>query len=166
MEMLTIRKATNSDITTIQNLAVIVWIDTYNKLLSPEQMGYMLEMMYSTVSLEEQITNDNFLLIYNKTELVAYISISQEGDDMFTLQKLYVSPQVQGKGVGRFAIDKGVEYIKKQFNKKDITLSLFVNRDNKAVEFYKKLGFEILDERDFNIGNDFYMNDYIMQRVY
>jgi ribosomal protein S18 acetylase RimI-like enzyme len=122
--------------------------------------------MYSTSSLDKQITNDTFLLIYDNKNLIAYISISKEDDRSFTIQKLYVSTEVQGRGIGRFAIDAGVKYIKDLFDVDEISLSLFVNRSNKAVEFYKKMTFEIVAERDFHIGNDYYMNDYIMKRVY
>jgi ribosomal protein S18 acetylase RimI-like enzyme len=43
------------------------------------------------------------------------------------------------------------------------SMTLQVNRNNKAVEFYKKFGFEIIDEQDFDIGNGYYMNDFIMR---
>ena len=42
-------------------------------------------------------------------------------------------------------------------------LELNVNRQNIAVGFYKKLGFNIVAEEDISIGNGFFMNDYVMQ---
>jgi ribosomal protein S18 acetylase RimI-like enzyme len=39
---------------------------------------------------------------------------------------------------------------------------LQVNKDNKAVEFYKKVGFHIEKEALFDIGHGFVMDDYIM----
>jgi hypothetical protein len=41
-------------------------------------------------------------------------------------------------------------------------LILNVNRYNKAFTFYQKLGMEIAEEIDLEIGNGYYMNDYIM----
>ena len=41
-------------------------------------------------------------------------------------------------------------------------LELNVNRHNKAINFYKKLGFIITMEEDIDIGNGYYMNDYVM----
>jgi ribosomal protein S18 acetylase RimI-like enzyme len=38
-----------------------------------------------------------------------------------------------------------------------------VNRENKAIGFYNKLGFTIIAEEDIPIGNGFFMNDYVMQ---
>ena len=37
------------------------------------------------------------------------------------------------------------------------------NRNNKAVGFYQQMGFTIRETADIEIGNGFYMNDYIMQ---
>jgi ribosomal protein S18 acetylase RimI-like enzyme len=39
---------------------------------------------------------------------------------------------------------------------------LNVNRNNKALGFYQKFGFVILREEDIDIGNGYFMNDYIM----
>ena len=41
-------------------------------------------------------------------------------------------------------------------------LELNVNRLNSAINFYKKLGFEIIQEEDIDIGNGFFMNDYVL----
>ena len=41
-------------------------------------------------------------------------------------------------------------------------LELNVNRKNKAINFYKKYGFTILKEEDIDIGEGYFMNDYVM----
>jgi ribosomal protein S18 acetylase RimI-like enzyme len=43
-------------------------------------------------------------------------------------------------------------------------LRLNVNRNNKAKEFYEKLGFTVIQEEDIDIGSGYYMNDYIMEK--
>jgi hypothetical protein len=40
---------------------------------------------------------------------------------------------------------------------------LNVNRYNKARFFYEKFGFKIIDEVDISIGNNYFMNDYVME---
>ena len=42
-------------------------------------------------------------------------------------------------------------------------LILQVNRHNNAKGFYEKQGFTVLDEVKLDVGNGFYMDDYIMQ---
>ena len=41
-------------------------------------------------------------------------------------------------------------------------MELNVNRNNKALRFYERMGMHKDREGDFPIGNGFYMNDYIM----
>ena len=93
-----------------------------------------------------------------------------QGNSRYNFQKIYARREVQGRGVGRYMIEQGIEWVRRceerlQPEPHDITIELFVNRRNKAVDFYRYMGFEIVDTRDHAIGNDFYMNDYIMQRI-
>jgi GNAT superfamily N-acetyltransferase len=77
------------------------------------------------------------------------------------LHKLYLLPESHGKGLGKLLLDK-VEYLaqKNQSN----TISLNVNRFNKAYFFYQKMGFKILEEEDLEIGNSYLMEDYKMEK--
>ncbi|HQW45417.1 MAG TPA: GNAT family N-acetyltransferase, partial [Chitinophagaceae bacterium] len=80
---------------------------------------------------------------------------------IFKLHKIYVLTSQQGKGTGRFLID----YIISQIRPMGATsLQLQVNRDNAAKSFYEKLGFVILKEADFDIGNGYFMRDYVMEK--
>jgi hypothetical protein len=39
-----------------------------------------------------------------------------------------------------------------------------MNRNNKARQFYEKNGFIIIKEEDIDIGNNYFMNDYVMEK--
>jgi len=39
-----------------------------------------------------------------------------------------------------------------------------VNRNNVAKDFYEKFGFIVIKEEDLDIGNGYFMNDYVMQK--
>jgi len=95
---------------------------------------------------------------------VGYISFHPQGNDLYILEKLYVLPHVQGAGAGRYLVEKTEEFILNQHPGEQFLFELNVNRYNKAVEFYKRLGFHIDREVDEDIGNGFYKNDYIMQK--
>ena len=77
------------------------------------------------------------------------------------LQKIYVLPEKQGLGLGKTLLNFAIDFGKKQGMRH---LSLQVNRYNKAVDFYLHAGFEIIDEQDFDIGNGYFMNDFVMQK--
>jgi ribosomal protein S18 acetylase RimI-like enzyme len=69
-----------------------------------------------------------------------------------------VEAQEQGKGVGAQLL----EYILDS-NKNLETLELTVNRQNyKAINFYFKSGFVIKEVADFDIGEGYWMNDFVM----
>jgi ribosomal protein S18 acetylase RimI-like enzyme len=70
-------------------------------------------------------------------------------------------PQSQGKGTGKFVIN---EILKAIIIKGGKALQLNVNRNNRAKEFYEKLGFTIIREEDNDIGNGYLMNDYVMEK--
>ncbi|WP_225975267.1 GNAT family N-acetyltransferase [Anseongella ginsenosidimutans] len=74
---------------------------------------------------------------------------------------MYVLPETQGKGTGRFLINTVELKAKEQGCQ---VLELNVNRFNKARSFYEKLGFKVQRTEDIPIG-PFFMNDYIMQKI-
>jgi len=93
-------------------------------------------------------------------EQLAYMLEWMYSPAHFKLHKLYVLPHVQGKGAGRIFLTDLLQRIKELGAH---TLELQVNRYNKAVGFYQQMGFTIRETADIEIGNGFYMNDYIMQ---
>ncbi|NDW12781.1 GNAT family N-acetyltransferase [Bacteroides sp. 214] len=161
--MLTIRKATVADCQLINELAHSVFPHTYRELLSPEQLEYMMQWMYAPEQIRKQIEVDGhvYFIAYKGDEPCGYLSIEQEDKDLFHLQKIYVLPGFQGHGVGGFLFRQAIAYIK-EVHPTPCMMELNVNRNNKAVQFYERLGMRKLRQGDFHIGNGFYMNDYIM----
>ena len=161
--MKTIRQASVDDCQLIYELALPTWKEAYSGILSREQMDYMLEMMYSEESLKRQMREGHIFFIVSCHGVPSgFISFHPQGEDLYILEKLYVLPQVHGSGAGRFLIEKAEEYIRLRHPNRCILFELNVNRNNKAVGFYQRLGFHIDREVDEEIGNGFYKNDYIM----
>lgn len=162
--MLNIKKASTTDCLLINSLAAQTWGNTYGSILSSEQLDYMFQMMYAPENILKQMTDMGhvYFIVSSDHTPCGYISIEKVNDDLFNFQKIYLTPLAQGKGAGRFMIEQGFAYVKK-IHPAPCTVQLYVNRQNKAVEFYKKMGFHIADSRDHHIGNEYYMNDYIME---
>lgn len=162
--MFSIKSATTDDKFLINKLASQVWEPTYGSILSDEQLNYMFEMMYDPDNIYKQITEQGhqYFIIYIDNEPSGYMSIEKKEDDLFIFQKIYALPKAQGTGMGRYMIEQGIEYLK-SIHPTPFTIQLYVNRDNTAVGFYKHLGFVVADTRDHHIGNNYYMNDYIME---
>jgi GNAT superfamily N-acetyltransferase len=158
-------EATTGHIYNIKVLSDIIWPVTFKEILSQEQIVYMMDMMYSTASLEKQMNelNHHYLLAEEDGEYLGYVSyeLNYRGTPTTKVHKIYVLPSTQGKGVGRLFIDTVSEIAKKNNN---TTLSLNVNRFNKAIDFYKRVGFEFHTSENIDIGNGFVMEDYIMNK--
>ena len=161
--MFKIRKATLEDIEMINHLAWIVFPHTYKEILSPEQMEYMMDWMYSPENLHKQMTEDGhiYYLAFEGDEPAGYLSIQPEGEHTYHLQKIYVLPSFQGKKLGKLLFEQAIKAIK-ELHPEPCQMRLNVNRQNKALTFYEKMGMKKVDEGDFHIGNGYYMNDYIM----
>lgn len=160
---MTISVATKSQLPIVRDLAFKIWPVTYGKILSQEQFDFMMEMMYSIESLEKQLDSRKiFLLVEEENQFVGFASyeINIENSNKTKIHKLYVLPEIQGKGIGRKLID----YIKNiAVSHNDKALVLTVNRFNSAKEFYLKYGFEVVNMMKFDIGRGYFMDDYVME---
>lgn len=167
-----IRQATLEDIATIQAMADVVFRKTYAEILSPEQMEYMIHWMYSTESLTEQIAGKDkkFFIALDGDVPCGYVSVELErmqddGTPLFHLQKIYVMPEHQGRGVGRQLFTFLVSHLQ-EWSPRGFRMELNVNRTNRAVGFYERMGMRRDRQGDFPIGNGFYMNDYIYVMIF
>jgi diamine N-acetyltransferase len=158
-----IRKASEEDIPLIRELTFKVWPQTYASILSQDQVDYMLELMYSEAALEKQMAEEGsrFIIVYDGEEPVGFASFSETSPQIIKLHKLYILASQQGKGTGKQVIDHICEEIRRTGAK---ALQLQVNRHNKARGFYEKLGFTVIEEADFDIGNGYFMNDFVMEK--
>lgn len=166
--MINIIKASTDDIPVIKGMSSVVFRHTYSTILDNEQIEYMIEWMYSKDSLLKQFSEGHvFFIAFKENIPCGYMSIQHEESngietDIYHLHKLYVMPTMQGNGVGKLLLETAFSYAGENKDKGYARIELNVNRNNKAVGFYKRMGMNIVKEGDFPIGNGYYMNDYIM----
>lgn len=161
--MFILRKADVADCTLINKLAREVFPATYHDIISVDQIEFMMDWMYSPENIRKQMEEEGhmYFIAYEECEAAGYMSIQQQGEDLFHLQKIYVLPYFQKAHCGSFLFREAIKYIK-SIHPTPCLLELNVNRNNKALDFYQHMGMKKLREGDFEIGNGFYMNDYIM----
>ena len=168
----------------IRSVSERTWPSTYGHIISQEQIDFMLDWMYSDASLEKQMnTGCEFYIASIKKEdgqwdAVGFCSVSLdnekaaeeeeennstekvEGSKAHKLNKLYVLPSAQGTGAGKALLNKSIEVAKAADSS---SLFLQVNKLNTAYTFYLKHGFIKEAEFKFDIGNGFFMDDYVMR---
>ena len=134
--------ADEKDIRSIQNLARVTFPATYSSIISAEQIDFMMDMMYSETVLRRELEGGvTFLMLLADGTPAGFVSF--------------------GLGYGREMFLKAEHEMRAQGAK---AFELNVNRHNKALDFYKKMGMSIDRSGDFDIGGGFYMNDYIMRK--
>jgi GNAT superfamily N-acetyltransferase len=150
----------------IQALAEKIWPPVFMDILKEEQIDYMMEMMYSQASLENQINhlNHQFFLLRDKGMDLGYTSCEFHymGNKETKIHKLYLDSCCRGKGYGVQVIS---EIGKLGIRERDQALILNVNRNNPAVQFYLKTGFAFYKEEKIDIGNGYYMDDWVMKKI-
>lgn len=159
---LNLQRAYEKDIPLIRDLSKKIWPQTYSTIISGEQIDYMLELIYSERALQSQMKEKHeFIIVNDGRDPVGYASFSLVEPGVYKLHKIYLLPTMQGKGAGKFVLN---EIMKAMARKGGHTIRLNVNRNNKAKDFYEKLGFTITQEEDIDIGSGYFMNDYVMEK--
>lgn len=160
-----ITEVNESAIGQIQKIAYETWPVSYRKMISKEQIAYMLKMMYSEESLREQFAQGiRFIICHFEDKPVGFAGAGPKENttEIWRLEKLYVLPDMQSRGIGKLLLE---EVIKMASTAKARILELNVNRNNPALQFYQKAGFNIHETLDLPIGGGFFMNDHILRKL-
>ena len=156
---------TQDQLPIIKDLAYAIWPDAYGEILSKEQLDYMLKLIYNVCSLQQQLEKQHiFLLVEDENQFIGFASyeLNYENSNKTKIQKIYILPSIQGKGIGKkmitFIEEKAIENQQK-------SLVLNVNKFNKAKDFYLSQGFLISYSEVIDIGRGFIMDDYVLEKV-
>jgi diamine N-acetyltransferase len=157
-----VRQLAKEDLWLIRELAIQIFPVTYQEIVEPIQIDYMMDLFYKPENLVNQFESGQvFLVIYFNRKAAGYASytrLNETGD--FKLNKIYVDTRDQGKGLGRTLINELIVRIKTAGGR---NLELNVNKNNKAVGFYKAMGFRVKREELLDIGSGYFMDDYVME---
>lgn len=146
---------TKENIKKISKMSKTIWTEAYSKILSREQIDYMLGTFLSVESIKKQINEGFEYYIIKGDKPVGYAAIKDEGDRVF-LSKIYIYKEYRNQGFMRAFMEKIKE------RKKPVYLT--VNKYNlDAINAYKRLGFEVKKEQITDIGKGYVMDDYVLE---
>jgi GNAT superfamily N-acetyltransferase len=163
--MINIYKVGLEAIPTIERLSGEIWRKVYPAIVPLGQIEYLLNEWHSPQALTDQMTKQGhqFLIIDWDNEPIGYASyVVKDTNDptRYRLNKLYIQPEVHGKGIGKSII----RYIAEQVKPLGCAfLELNVHKRNPAVGFYKRMGFEITQELVTEIEHGYLLDDFIME---
>ena len=165
-----IRRCELADLDMLRNIAFQTFDDTFRRLNDASSFNDYLDASFSRAKLEAELKDPNsmFFFLYSDDVLAGYMKINL-GDAQtdvkdpaaLEIERIYVTRDFQGLGLGRALVDKALEAARAA-KKKTVWLGVWEKNGN-AIAFYKKMGFSKTGTRDFYMGKK-RQTDFIMRK--
>ena len=161
MNTIEIRKATGSDLETIQKISIQTFIETFAGVNTTENIADYIKNSLNTEQLTAELNNVNsqFYIAYSNDEVVGYLKINfgdaqteSINENALEVQRIYVLQNFHGKNIGQLLLDE-VKKIAKNTDVDSVWLGVW-EENHRALRFYTKNGFVVFDKHVFIMGND------------
>jgi len=156
-----INKCNQQDLQLLQEISIETFNDTFKDQNSAANMKAYLDSAFNLKQLEKELStiSSNFFFIYYNEEPAGYLKINindaqseKMGDESLEIERIYIRNKFQGKGLGKYLINKAIELAIEQ-NKKLIWLGVWEKNEN-AIGFYKKFGLVQTGAHSFYMGDE------------
>jgi len=158
------RVISEDDIAAVAALADVIWHEHFIPIIGEPQVDYMLEKFQSPPAITSQLeSGSEYYLALVDDQPAGYVGlIPDQPAGRMMISKLYVKRETRGIGLGT----RLIEFVENLCAGKSIgTIWLTVNRFNHGpVAWYQHNGFVVTDEVRKDIGQGFFMDDFIMQK--
>ncbi len=161
MDAVTIREATQADLSAILDVAIASYEDTFAAFNTRENMDAFYAENYTLARFASEFNEPHSILFVacRNDQIVGFVRlrISHEADEYLDgsaieLQRLYIHPAHQGIRAGALLMQRSLEYgVAHRFDW--IWLGVW-EKNFKAQSFYAKQGFVRFSEHVFQMGDD------------
>ena len=168
--MITIRIATVNDAELIADISRQTFLDTFASQNTKENMDKFMNETFSKEALMKEVgmPGNIFLLAYDKDLPVGYVRIRENNNPpelgnivAMEIARIYATTNSIGKGVGKALMQKCIDIA---IEKKVAVMWLGVfQKNNRAIDFYTKWGFEKFSTHVFMLGDD-PQKDWLMKK--
>ena len=165
-----LRSCTSEDIDTLRALSIKTYYETFAHLNTPEDMQAYLDEAFEINKLCHELADPNslFFFLYFNDALAGYLKVNEapsqtdiNDKSSLEIERIYVTSEFQGKGLGQFLIEQAIS-IATERHKKYAWLGVW-EKNEKAIRFYKKNGFYEIGTHAFVMGEDV-QTDYVMRK--
>lgn len=161
MESLKINEVGHNEIQELQRIGKLTFKETFSASNSEDDMNKYLNENFSLEKITTEFNDKNSLFYFAKEggNILGYLKLNF-GDSQTELkdhkgleiERIYVLKEFHGKKVGQLLFEKALKIAEE---KKVDYVWLGVWEENlRAINFYKKNGFEEFDKHIFKLGND------------
>jgi len=164
-----IRYGTTDDAKILSELGARTFYDAFAKDNTPENIEAYLKASFSPkIQLTELSDPENiFLIIESENTPIGYAQLIMNSTDQaihrtkpLEIRRIYASKEYQGKGVGKELMQATIREAR-QRGCDCVWLGVW-EKNQRAIEFYKKWGFREVGLHLFSVGDD-PQNDYVME---
>ena len=146
-------------------LAAGIWREHYTPIIGAEQVDYMLDKFQSPERIYEDIKRGEYVYFTancrDEYKMIGYCACEPK-EGYLLLSKLYVKKEYRGRGAARSFLEEAIALCRWEYKLSHIRLT--VNKYNvNSIAAYKKMGFNIVDSVQTDIGGGFIMDDYVME---
>ncbi|HET6225590.1 MAG TPA: GNAT family N-acetyltransferase [Bacteroidia bacterium] len=168
--MITLKKVSLYDLETLQQLSAQTFSQAFAADNTSEDMQSYLDKSFNLQQLTKELENPNsaFYFAMQEREAIGYLKINigtaqteLKNLQALEIERIYVKKEFQGKQVGQLLFEKAVEQAR-QHRAPYIWLGVW-EKNEKAIQFYKKNGFIKFDKHSFMLGSD-EQTDILMKR--
>ena len=156
---------TEGDFKSVAQLGATIWRSHYSTIVSMAQIDYMLAERYAPENLYSYLNSATrwFEVLWLDDEAIGYCSYSVTANfGEMKLEQIYLLEKYRGKGLGGLML-RHVEAEARKMNTQSLMLQ--VNKRNEtSIAIYRKAGFQVREEAIFDIGNGYFMDDYVMEK--
>ena len=164
IEGISIRPLRDDELWMPDMLARRIWPETYAEILPPDQVDYMIKLMYALPVVErERRDGIVYELICDAKLPIGFLSYGLHGQTPPTLKlhKIYLEFAYHDRGIGSMALQHVIAAARKMGCSR---LCLNVNKRNTAaLRAYERNGFRKAGAVKLDIGGGYFMDDYVME---
>ena len=156
---------TPGSLAVVRAIAAEIWPETFRAILPPEQIPYMMKMMYAPEVMERELASGfHFDALYIGDAPAGYVSYSKyDLPGVAKLHKVYLLSKFHGQGYGTLMLKYACRRCRELGFAK---VRLNVNKHNtRATAAYERNGFARVESVKIDIGGGFFMDDYIMEKT-
>jgi diamine N-acetyltransferase len=159
-----------ADVNDLSALSQATFLETFAADNLKENIEKYVHERLSPATLSVELMNDQseFYFLKFDNQIVGYLKVNFNnaqtellGHDRMELERIYVIRSHHGKGAGQVLLEKAFS-IGREHNVAFIWLGVW-EKNVKAIQFYKKNGFEQTGSHDFTLGEDI-QTDIIMSK--
>jgi diamine N-acetyltransferase len=164
---ITTREATVADAKTIADLSRQTFYETFAADNAKEDMDKFMNEQFTEEALIAEVGTEGniFLLAFAGDEIAGYARMRENETDILTnsieIARIYAATKMIGKGIGKALMDECLRFAEGK-KKNYIWLGVW-EKNQRAIDFYRKYGFEKFGDHEFLLGNDLQI-DWLMKK--